>query len=204
MKVAALCVDRRSVYRLIDGVECYDKLRDARSYNGPWPVVAHPPCAQWGRLKGLAKANEEMKALGPLCVSLVRRFGGILEHPAASSLWSDQCVPRPAKSPHSAAGFTLSVSQSWFGHRADKPTWLYFVGIRPTDLAPLPCPQFNGEKMVEEMSVQEREATPIALARWLVENARRCVPRNMEGGSRSPIALDLDPPARLEDDLFVV
>jgi hypothetical protein len=47
--IAALFVERNGIYFGIPGVDPWDERRDARTYAGPWPVVAHPPCARWGR-----------------------------------------------------------------------------------------------------------------------------------------------------------
>lgn len=47
--VAALYVEPDGVYASADSVELWDEARDARSYAGPHPVVAHPPCQRWGR-----------------------------------------------------------------------------------------------------------------------------------------------------------
>ena len=44
--VAALYVEPDGPYSNLDGVEVWDEARDARTYAGPHPVVAHPPCAQ--------------------------------------------------------------------------------------------------------------------------------------------------------------
>jgi hypothetical protein len=63
--VAALYIDPRGPYpKLCDWtrpaspnnarVHCWDAARDARTYAGPHPVVAHPPCKHWGRLRHLA------------------------------------------------------------------------------------------------------------------------------------------------------
>lgn len=54
MTVAALYVQTNGVYFGLDDVDPWDEKRDARLYDGPWPVVAHPPCEQlaplaWGR-----------------------------------------------------------------------------------------------------------------------------------------------------------
>ena len=54
-RVAALYVDPHGVYANLPDVELWDETRDARSYDGPWPVVAHPPCARWCQL---ASVNE--------------------------------------------------------------------------------------------------------------------------------------------------
>lgn len=45
--IAALYVETGGVYFNLDGVDPWDKERDARKYNGPHPVVAHPPCFLW-------------------------------------------------------------------------------------------------------------------------------------------------------------
>lgn len=47
--IAALFVQTNGAYFGVKGVDPWDETRDARSYTGPYPVVAHPPCARWGR-----------------------------------------------------------------------------------------------------------------------------------------------------------
>lgn len=46
--VAALFVEEASTYMRVEGVDAWDEARDARLYDGPYPVVAHPPCKCWG------------------------------------------------------------------------------------------------------------------------------------------------------------
>ena len=48
--VAALYVETNGVYAGLPDVDLWDEARDARLYAGPWPVVAHPPCARWCQL----------------------------------------------------------------------------------------------------------------------------------------------------------
>ena len=57
-KVAALFVRRDSVYKKIPGVDCYDIDRDARTFPGGMPIVAHPPCRTWGKYRHRAKAPD--------------------------------------------------------------------------------------------------------------------------------------------------
>ena len=55
--IAALFVDRRGCYSGLPDVDLWDESRDARLYKGPYPVVAHPPCARWCKLAGLVEAR---------------------------------------------------------------------------------------------------------------------------------------------------
>lgn len=50
--VAALYVEAGGCYYGLPNVDCWDEARDARLYDGPWPVVAHPPCERWGKYWG--------------------------------------------------------------------------------------------------------------------------------------------------------
>ena len=46
LKVTSLYVQAGGAYYGIPDVDPWDETRDARLYQGPWPVVAHPPCAR--------------------------------------------------------------------------------------------------------------------------------------------------------------
>ena len=50
MNVQALFVDTAGIYPTLLGAEnCWGEERDARTYAGDDPVVAHPPCQRWSR-----------------------------------------------------------------------------------------------------------------------------------------------------------
>lgn len=173
MIVAALYVRRASSpYRALP-VELWDEERDARRYDGPWPVVAHPPCGPWGRLAHRSKASADEWNCGPDAVRKVWRYGGVLEHPAFSGLWDYCGLPLPGQR-DKHGGFTLPVLQSWFGHRAPKATWLYIVGREPASLPAIPYALGEPGGRVELMGRAERERTPEPMARWLVEVAEGC------------------------------
>ena len=98
--VAVLFARSDSVYKTLPGCDVYDMERDARIYDGPHPVVAHPPCRAWGRLRVFASPRPDERNLARLAVAMVREFGGVLEHPAGSTLWAAQS--RALASPHRA------------------------------------------------------------------------------------------------------
>ena len=78
MIVAALFCRADSNYKSIPGVDVYDAERDARTYDGPHPVIAHPPCRGWGQLRHMAfKVRPDERNLARLSVALVREFGGV-------------------------------------------------------------------------------------------------------------------------------
>lgn len=170
--VVALFVRADSPYWSIPGVTCFDEARDARTYSGSEPVVAHPPCRAWGRLKAFAKPVSGERELAFFALDAVRRCGGVLEHPEGSSLWAEAGLLRPGYY-DPFGGITLSVDQSAWGHRARKRTWLYCCRV---DLLPLP-PARPCVTSVERMGRAERERTPFELASWLVRvasSARAC------------------------------
>lgn len=189
MSVAALFVRSDSIYKTMPGVDAWDIDRDARKWPGGCPVVAHPPCRLWGKLRQFAKASNPAaeRQLAIDAVAHVRRFGGVLEHPAESTLWAAVGLPTPGRAPDAWGGWTAEIRQCNWGHEAEKLTWLYIVGCHPDDLPALPDsreptgvikPQRgiprDGRKIVTKA---KREHTPPALAQWLVELARRCQPQ---------------------------
>lgn len=187
MTVAVLFARTDSNYKaLSDVVDIWDEARDARMWPGGSPLVAHPPCRLWGRLRQFAKASDpEMeRQLAIDAVRSVQSFGGVLEHPAESSLWAYMGLPAPGRSPDEYGGWTAAIRQCDWGHKAEKPTWLYIVGCHPDNLPPMPPrseptavvkPQRgvprDGRKIVTKA---EREHTPPAFAAWLVSLAERC------------------------------
>jgi hypothetical protein len=188
-RVAALFVRRDSVYKDMPGVDAWDEDRDARRWPGGTPAVAHPPCRGWGVLRNVrfARHTAEERALGPLAVNLIRQNGGILEHPAGSTLWKYEGLPETEES-DCHGGWTLVVDQYAFGHRAAKLTKLYIVGCAPKELPPIPLrlgvPTHvvtNGHGLRKgdpgfrsRVTDRERDATPAAFGEWLVTIARKC------------------------------
>lgn len=138
--IAALFVDPRGVYSGRPDVEPWGLPdRDAREYAGPWPVVAHPPCVRWCRLAGLVEARWGHKrgddgGTFAAALAAVRRFGGVLEHPAYSDAWPAYGLPRPPAAGGwqrgLCGGWSCHVEQSRYGHAAKKATWLYVFGAR--------------------------------------------------------------------------
>lgn len=164
--VAALYVDPRGPYPALVG-ECFDEARDARTYSGPGPVVAHPPCGPWGLLSHMCKAGPDERELGIRAVEQVRRFGGVLEHPAGSRLWAECNLPLPETMfPDEFGGRSYLVAQGDYGHKAPKATWLYAVRLGP---CPFKLPTgFDPGGRVETISKLARRVTPVEFARGLV------------------------------------
>lgn len=191
--VAVLFARADSHYKALPGVDVWDAERDARRWPGGCPVVAHPPCRAWGRLRHFAKPRPDEKALALFAVDQVRRFGGVLEHPEGSTLWAAAGLPAPGHRDE-FGGWTMPIAQHWFGHRAEKLTLLYIVGCAPAQVPDMPVVLGasthviaqrrtlpDGSRLVKgmpgwrpEVSKAEREHTPPQLAAWLVELANRC------------------------------
>lgn len=143
MKIAALFVEDDGIYVGCPDVDLWPIGRDARKYDGPWSVVAHPPCERWGRFwHGSTRKPHQFK-LGDdggcfqAALTAVNRFGGILEHPADSHAWSAFGLTKPYRCGgwvKSGTGWCCYVEQAFYGHMSRKPTWLYAVGFDPPPL----------------------------------------------------------------------
>ena len=156
--VSVLYCESGGVYPgLVGREQCWDEARDARRYNGPHPVVAHPPCARWCRLAESVYARTKKDEHRPgndggcfaSALAAVRTWGGVLEHPAESKAWRHfdlPAVPRAARKRrlgrklapvrvgwHGSlgTGWVCEVWQSAYGHPAPKRTWLLYVGRQP-------------------------------------------------------------------------
>ncbi len=203
-KVAALYVDPNGVYSGRDDVDLWDETRDARLYDGPWPVVAHPPCPRWSMLAYLTRAlhgyeiGDDGGCFGA-ALEAVATWGGVLEHPAGSLAWPRYGLPKPIRGAWSQSllwtdGWATEVSQSAYGHRARKRTWLFTMGCELPDLNWMSPPveakvsSFNhhpkgGFVPNEAIRVRPAEAaaTPPAFAEVLLDMARSCAREALAG-----------------------
>jgi hypothetical protein len=209
--VAALYVDRLGPYVSMPGVdpwfidgrneeqtrfdwpEAFHFHRDATAYDGPHPVVAHPPCGPWSKLAHQYEGDGKELALR--AVEQVRKCGGVLEHPERSKLWEAAKLPNArvgvAGVGDAFGGYAVEVEQVAWGHPARKRTWLYLVGVprelvvetirmggKPTHW----CSGSRGESSsrqggpvppgIKVCSAQQRRRTPPLFAEWLVMLAR--------------------------------
>ena len=182
--IAVLFARRDSFYKTLPDVDVWDIDRDARNWAGGCPVVAHPPCRAWGQFAMFAKPRHDEKELAPWAVKQVRKFGGVLEHPANSKLWMTMDLPL-SQERDEFGGWTLPIHQHWWGHRAEKKTRIYVVGVDPSGIPIMPYRMDEPTRVIgdvgrsgfgkrPEVTKAEREHTPPELARWLVELATRC------------------------------
>ena len=178
--IAALFVEADGIYVGMPGVDLWPIERDAREYAGPWPVVAHPPCERWGRFwHGSTRKPHQFK-LGDdggcfaSALASVRRWGGVLEHPADSHAWRAFALTPPRKSggwcvADPFGGLACHVEQGFYGHLSRKPTWLYTFG---TSAVMFDLRWGRGEQRLH----------PTALARHGYAKARRIGMMAMVGG----------------------
>lgn len=138
--IAALFVAKNGCYYdpALTDVDPWPEERDARLYAGPWPVVAHSPCARWCRLAGLVEARWGHKrgedgGCFAAALASVRRWGGVLEHPAYSDAFAHFGLPIPRDKGGwqrgLCGGWSCHVEQWHYGHPAKKATWLYAFGV---------------------------------------------------------------------------
>jgi hypothetical protein len=202
-KVAALFVEYGGVYfRRSDVVPAgYAKgndqdrtteiIKDARSYDGPWPVVAHPPCSRWGSMAhwNYHPIKRQIGADGgcfEAALKAVRSWGGVIEHPAASRAWKFYHLPKPRAfhitERDSQGGFSVFVNQSHYNHLSQKPTWLYICGYRGEFEEDFYIPQ--GKRIVRygigcdhnhlPLPSRLKKRTPELFADLLISIAKRC------------------------------
>jgi len=171
--ISVLFARRDSIYKQL-GCDVWDQDRDVRNYKGTGPVICHPPCRLWGRLRWAVNEHDPMENLWPwYCIDLIDAYGGVLEHPITSKVWK-RIKP------------TTVVDQFWYGHRAQKRTGLYINGIIPPIPFSLSTPTWcvgansalakkrmaagTGRGWIpKSVSKKEAEATPVEFARWLIE-----------------------------------
>lgn len=140
--ISALYVQAGGSYYGLPNVDPWDEARDARLYEGPHPVVAHPPCQRWGKMwagspmhiarTGERKTKGDDGGCFAAALDSVRNFGGVLEHPWGSYAWKHFGLNVPPKTggwiaADAHGGWTCCVEQGRYGHYARKPTLLYAV-----------------------------------------------------------------------------
>jgi hypothetical protein len=177
--IAALYVASGGCYFGLPDVDPWDESRDARTYAGPHPVVAHPPCQRWGKFWHGSTRKPHQHTLGDdggcfaAALASVRRWGGVLERPQDSHAWAAYGLAKPPRAggwvkADDFGGQTCRVEQGFYGHFSNKPTWLYAVSA-----APLPELRWgDGEQRVH----------PTALAKHGYAKARRIGMMAMIGG----------------------
>lgn len=192
MRIAALFVDSRGSYAGLPDVDLWDEKRDARKYDGPHRVVAHPPCSRWCQLAGLVQARWGHKVgddggCFASALASVRKWGGVLEHPAFSRAWAayDLNPPNPGGGWTFAdyvGGYTCEVEQGKYGHPARKKTWLYCNRLarleplrwgRATPTATVSQLRNHGGGNLPRLSKKAASSTPPAFRDALLEMVRR-------------------------------
>jgi hypothetical protein len=173
--VSVLCASRSSIYHSLPGVDVFDDRRDARTFSGDTPIVAHPPCRSWSAFcRHQAKPQLGERELGLWCVRQLCECGGVLEQPAFSGLFEAAGLPMPGVRPVDEHLWSLQVWQAWWGYPTRKATWLCFCGVS-RDSVDVPYrihPRGGDRRTMQLMSKHQRSRTTKLFADWLVACAR--------------------------------
>jgi hypothetical protein len=184
VNVAALYVETDGCYYGLEGVDPWDEQRDARLYQGPHPIVAHPPCQRWGKLwagqplfikrTGIRKIKGDDGGCFKSALAALREYGGVLEHPWGSHAWAHFGLNKPARKGGWIAadfygGWTCCVEQGRYGHYARKPTLLLAYGV---DLPEL------------DWGIGESRLDPDVIARMGLKRAKRLGDVGAKGGGK--------------------
>jgi hypothetical protein len=200
-RVAALYVETDGCYFGLPDVDAWDEARDARLYEGPYPIVAHPPCQRWGKYWAgapwkIARTGERHQSgdddgCFAAALSAVRRWGGVLEHPEGSRAWGHFGLAKPERGGgwkradwpfHD--GWTCCVEQGHYGHQARKPTWLYISGVTMQDLPRLNWSASIGTYLDESL----HGAKKVAHRRTMTAKYGICQMINTRDRIKTPIA----------------
>lgn len=184
VKIAALFVETNGIYFGLPNIEPWDVMKDARNYKGPYPVIAHPPCARWCKL---APVNHKRwgTPIGDdggcfaFALDAVMRYGGVLEHPAGSLAWKEYDLQTPKRGSwqKSEQGYWVTeVSQVAYGCPARKRTWLLLNGdpipldwSEPTAFGVIGGGINTGQSQGRpKIGKQKANATPIAFRDLLI------------------------------------
>ena len=179
MQIPVLFVNEKTVYSQLD-CDCWDEKRNAVKISSRLAGVYHPPCRTWGRLRSFANFHPGEHWLAVWAIIRIRKYGGVLEHPAGSTLWKLMCLPLPGSGYDSFGGFSVKINQHDFGFECEKNTWLYICGI-DVNLLPVQPLNFNAithtissskiKSGKKEISKNKRASTTIILAAYLVQIA---------------------------------
>lgn len=194
--IAALFVETDGPYFGLDGVDPWDEKRDARTYCGPYPVVAHPPCQRWGKMwfgqpltvkrTGVRKKKGDDGGCFAAALQVVRTNGGLIEHPWGSHAWPHFGLAVPPRTGGwiraDRFGWTCCVEQGRYGHYARKPTLIYAVGCKLPELL---------------WGKSKASLDPAVIARMGLKRAKRLGEVGARGGGRdSTPRIHTPPPFR--------
>lgn len=174
--VTVLFTGKKSNYLELGGFDCWGVDRDALTYSGDDPVVCHPPCRRFSKMRAFSTAIGCEEFMAYWSVSYVRNHGGIVEHPRSSTLWEKMGVGTP-RNPDRWGGYMISVNMHWFGYPARKKTGLYIVGIDYKDLPAVPlrfdavthCISQSRKTVLKELHGEARSLTPVDMCLWFRE-----------------------------------
>lgn len=175
-------VESGGCYFGLSGVDPWDEPRDARTYAGPLPVVAHPPCQRWGKFwagqplwikrTGQRKIKGDDGGCFAAALAAARKWGGVIEHPEGSHAWAHFGLNEPPRTggwivADFHGGWTCCVEQGRYGHYARKPTWLLVYHCELPEL---------------DWGISESRLDPELIARIGLKKAKRLGEVGSKGG----------------------